>query len=58
MRTRPHVEQFLNKVENLVKKHFHEEVFFSAEEMQVELKLENWREKLESENLANEESKV
>lgn len=33
-------------------------MFFSAEEMQVELKLENWREKLEIENLANEESKV
>lgn len=58
MRRRPHVEQFLNKMEDLVKTHFHEKVFFSAEEMQVELKLENWREKLESENLANEESKV
>lgn len=58
MRTRPHVEQFLNKMEDLVKTHFHEKVCFSGEEMQVELKLENWREKLESGNLANEESKV
>ena len=36
----------------------YEKVCFSGEEMQVELKLENWREKLQSENLANEESKL
>ena len=48
MRTRPHVEQFLNKVEHLMKTHFHEKVFFPGEEMHVELEVENWREKLES----------
>lgn len=58
MRTRSHVEQFLNKVESLVKTHFHEKVFFSSEKMQLEIKMENWKEKLESGNLANEGSKV
>lgn len=58
MKRRPHVEQFLNKMEDLVKTYFHEKVFFSAQQMQVELKLENWKERLVCENLADEESKV
>ena len=41
-----------------MKEHFHEKVFFSGEKMQVEIKLENWRDELESENLADEEPKV
>jgi hypothetical protein len=45
-------------MEDLVKTYFHEKVFFSAQQMQVELKLENWKERLVSENLADEESKV
>ena len=45
-------------MEDLVKTYFHDKVFFSAEQMQVELKLENWKERLVCENLADEQSKV
>ena len=45
-------------MEDLVKTFFHDKVFFSAEQMQVELKLENGEERLGCENLADEESNV
>ena len=41
-----------------MKTFFDDEVVFSAEQMQVELKLENWKERLGCENLADEESEV
>lgn len=59
LKKRTHVEQFLSKLEDLVKTHFRENVFFSEEEiMKVDIKMRSWKDKLESGNLTNEDSGV